>query len=205
MKTIICALCLLIALVAHAELSDEVTLVVKPSFATHADHLTYLVLGSGESAIELYWSSVSPSKTSSMYPLTLNTTDIYSFVVERTKHEVAHYPAKEKLLSNAANRAVCYTYDVIRVAQSGRVLFDRSICEVHHTLMKREQLPISYGLPARRFLEPTSNEFSSLFPHHQEFVLGGCVVGKDKTALTFVCQKCRDARKAWDETHPSGK
>jgi hypothetical protein len=73
-------------------------------------------------------------------------------------------------------------------------------CPVHHVAMTPAKLAIIYGLPSQA-------EFKEMevakkrFPFGRSYVLGGCIVGKDKTVDGFLCPKCAKARAAWLKKH----
>jgi hypothetical protein len=78
-----------------------------------------------------------------------------------------------------------------------------SICELHHVQMVRAKVPILYGLirlndygKALRAARETS------FPHAQDCVLGGCVIGSPDRAVIYHCPECRKAKRAWEVNHP---
>lgn len=98
-----------------------------------------------------------------------------------------------------------FRQEILKVEQGGRVIFDGSVCEVHSAKMKYKRvqivygllMPITYGLSLRE-MEELEN---SRFPHHQEFLGGGCVVmsGNPKHGHLWVCESCKTAFKEWEE------
>jgi TonB family protein len=96
-------------------------------------------------------------------------------------------------------------------------------CPVHGTLMAVEQLEMSYGLPqptysvhdtpkGRRleaqwdaYLSALDKAERTLFPESHSIAEAGtgCYVPFPETkAEVYYCQACRDAEKAWRESHP---
>lgn len=85
---------------------------------------------------------------------------------------------------------------VLALIQNGdRILFDRSVCEIHHARMIEERVEVSYGLPAM-------TDCDRLFPHHRDYILGGCVVQEQKTGMLYVCPICVAACAGYKVAHP---
>ena len=95
--------------------------------------------------------------------------------------------------------------EVIRVEQDGRVIYDREVCQVHQLKMDRKKVPIVYGLFRPHPGEPSAATERQLFPHSRDFVLGGCVVGPEKTDHIFVCSDCKKAYEKWKTENPPKK
>ncbi|WAC18103.1 hypothetical protein OVA24_12730 [Luteolibacter sp. SL250] len=93
---------------------------------------------------------------------------------------------------------IMWMQEILTIQREGVVIFDRTVCEVHHEKMERRDLPISYGYPDLRSFPSPSLERDQ-FPHWREYVLGGCCVIDDvKTSREFVCGKCVAALKKWE-------
>jgi hypothetical protein len=82
------------------------------------------------------------------------------------------------------------------------------ICELHHSQMTKTNVPIRYGLMgysqwALAFQAASTNNF----PHADDEVLGGCLVGSDSPtqAVIYVCAQCLRAQEQWISEHPSPK
>jgi hypothetical protein len=79
-------------------------------------------------------------------------------------------------------------------------------CEVHGWRMAKTNVPISYGLirlneyGLARQAASTNN-----FPHADQCVLGGCIVGTPTQAVIYVCPECQKAQKEWEARHGSHK
>jgi hypothetical protein len=74
------------------------------------------------------------------------------------------------------------------------------ICGVHQIAMETRTVPIHYGLragPDREFAAARATDF----PHAPTFVGGGCMVGREKSALVWACPSCEAARDAWLAGH----
>jgi len=69
-------------------------------------------------------------------------------------------------------------------------------CELHGTILRRQMVPVSYGLPVR---DPDLWEArAKLFPNAKSFVLGGCCVGSmGYDYEDWVCSECRKAEAKW--------
>lgn len=70
-------------------------------------------------------------------------------------------------------------------------------CKVHGTALKNGTVPIRYGFPAG----PPVGYFEaerSLFPNAKSFMIGGCLVGNNKSSQRVrYCPECREAESAW--------
>jgi hypothetical protein len=79
---------------------------------------------------------------------------------------------------------------LLRIEQGQEVVFDRSICEVHHVKMELKDVDISYGMPGAA---TEADAYCDLhFPHHRNFAEGGCVVSdtSPKSGLIYICPQC---------------
>lgn len=73
------------------------------------------------------------------------------------------------------------------------LLYDARICPLHHVDMKRVEVPISYGLPSREFMDAYKD-----FSGGPGFVEGGCVSdGKEHTVMDYRCPECVAAYDKW--------
>jgi hypothetical protein len=97
------------------------------------------------------------------------------------------------------------TYQVVKVQQDGKTIYDHEICEVHHAKMQFQEVPIHYGLPAPDPNDQKGEKARRLFPHGRAYVLGGCVIDdiSPKTGKTYVCKQCQDAFAKWKKQHPT--
>lgn len=69
-------------------------------------------------------------------------------------------------------------------------------CNLHHKRMMPELVPIYYGLMLDD--EDTMvriRHSRSDFPNARTYCRGGCMIGKERQALVYVCRKCRAARR----------
>jgi hypothetical protein len=79
----------------------------------------------------------------------------------------------------------------------------RSICEIHHSLMTKKKVQIQYGLFRLNAWGLALQAASTNgFPHAEEEVLGGCVLGTATQAVIYVCPQCQLARRQWESAHP---
>jgi hypothetical protein len=94
--------------------------------------------------------------------------------------------------------------ELLKIERGDAVLYEGSKCEVHGTKMEFKRVPILYGL-----LRPPSNSapfetFAKLerskFPHHREFVGGGCTVDSKspKYSHAWLCKDCKAAFEKWE-------
>src|ERR1041385_1220021 len=76
-------------------------------------------------------------------------------------------------------------------------------CEVHATLMTKTNVSILYGLLGQ-------NEWNRAyvaakqksFPHVDDDVEGGCIIGRAKEAIIYICPQCLRAQQQWLSEHP---
>jgi hypothetical protein len=74
-------------------------------------------------------------------------------------------------------------------------------CEVHKISLRRDKVPIMYGLVGFKFGYLRARK--ALFPHSAEVAYGGCVIddSSPKFAEVIYCSKCRAAEKRWSKVH----
>jgi hypothetical protein len=87
------------------------------------------------------------------------------------------------------------TFPVVRIKHAGEVVFDESVCEVHKTPMQRITAEIGYGMIAL-------NACDRKYPHHSDWIRGGCIMGDVKTAPHYVCPECVAACAKHKREHP---
>ena len=83
-------------------------------------------------------------------------------------------------------------YPLVRIQQGDRVIWDRSVCEVHHIKMNEITADIAYGTFVFEGSEKVCNE---QYPHHFDFAFGGDPVPPDdlnapRVTQIYVCPKC---------------
>ena len=79
-------------------------------------------------------------------------------------------------------------------------------CEVHHTRMVKSDVPIEYGLiRLNEYGRSREAASTNIFPHAQECVLGGCIVGTATQAVSYVCRDCQKALQKWELARESHK
>jgi hypothetical protein len=74
-------------------------------------------------------------------------------------------------------------------------------CEVHHTALNVENVPIIYGLIG--FMPGYFEAKQRDFPHASSAVMGGCVISSasPKEQTVKFCPQCRLAEKRWGNAH----
>jgi hypothetical protein len=87
---------------------------------------------------------------------------------------------------------------LVKVESTRTILFDRSICSVHHRAMKLRKVPIAYGMLIWTKAERYCNEH---FPHFREFAVGGCLVGEKQSTRIYVCSDCVAACKEYSRLY----
>ena len=115
-----------------------------------------------------------------------------SYTVELLEEE--HRYAISDTLSSS------WSPELMRLKDGGRVLFDASLCRVHGVTMKRQIVPISYGLPSfLAFDRAYETARESEFPN-TGVVPGGCCVDEERLVTrAWVCATCVAHEKQWNE------
>lgn len=79
-------------------------------------------------------------------------------------------------------------------------------CEVHQRRMIKTKVPIEYGLMRlNEYGRARQAASTNSFPHAQECVLGGCIVGTATQAVIYVCPDCQKALQNWGAARESNK
>jgi len=82
------------------------------------------------------------------------------------------------------------------IQDGAKVLYDARVCPLHKLKMERVEVPISYGLPSKEYMEA-----SEVFYGGPGFVEGGCVSdGKEHTVMSYRCPECVVAYEKWVAT-----
>jgi hypothetical protein len=97
--------------------------------------------------------------------------------------------------SHGARVADSDFYRLRRITDESKTVFDESVCEVHHTRMKLVEANVEYGMIGTETSEVE-------FPHHRDWIRGGCVVGDVKRAEHYVCSQCVAASEKYKREHP---
>jgi hypothetical protein len=92
---------------------------------------------------------------------------------------------------------------VFRLPRANGVVVERN-CPVHGEVMSVELVPIAWGLIVMNrqtafFWHVMEHEF----PNARTLAFGGCMVGPQRQAETYVCAKCVRARERWLVEHPA--
>jgi hypothetical protein len=86
--------------------------------------------------------------------------------------------------------------DVVKIADGGNVLLDRTICRLHKKAMRLEQVRIIFGMPGPELVEEEKSA-RVLFPNGDQPRLGGCIPDGDMAKRVFVCEDCSEAYGKW--------
>lgn len=78
-------------------------------------------------------------------------------------------------------------YVLMRVEEGGAVIFDRSVCEVHHVKMSEITAKVRDGTSAPL---PGEEECESKFPHYRDFLKIMCLGDGTERASLYVCPEC---------------
>ncbi len=87
--------------------------------------------------------------------------------------------------------------EIATIEDQGKIIYDGSVCPVHHTQMQRGELEIHYGLPTQELLSAMRADFSG----GPGFILGGCLRGSEKATFGFRCEACIAAYKKWQNDY----
>lgn len=81
-----------------------------------------------------------------------------------------------------------------RILEGDHVVYDAAICEVHHRLMARKKIRVSFGTPSMSFIDAEH----STFPH-LDSANGGCIADASapQFGVDWVCDDCLRALAAW--------
>lgn len=153
----------------------------------------YLRFFDGTRCFEVLWGTEIEGRVTSFFPVELTPGQEYAFTFAREKPSVDDSVVNEDI----------ELPHIVRIDKPVNIwnapaLYDREICEVHHCGMQRKSARIVYGMLGTLY---TNDELKTLFPHSQEFVAGGCILGDRKTDLIFVCSQCKNAYGDWHKIH----
>jgi hypothetical protein len=89
---------------------------------------------------------------------------------------------------------------LVRIKQAGEVVFDESVCEVHQAPMQRTMAKVGYGM----YGAPSEADAvcDRKYPHHADWIRGGCLVGDVESAFHYVCPECVAAAARYKREHP---
>jgi hypothetical protein len=92
--------------------------------------------------------------------------------------------------------------ELLKIEKDGETIFDGWMCEVHRVKMDLKDVPVIYGFVYVGRPHILSDEQwlriqMAKFPHHDERIFGGCIVGASKSAPKLVCAKCKKAYDDW--------
>jgi hypothetical protein len=181
--TVVCALCLASCSVGHGIRERAVSVRAVPQFKEErlSPTLSYYTVSLGDR--DICWPENAP-KPESM-----------------KKHQRCDFRLLEvgKLDNFIGRKERNWSPELVKVVHDGSVLYDASICPLHHTQMARETVKISYGLPA--FNSPYWQAFGSSF-QKTAYISGGCCSdGELHYGRTWVCPTCVRNERNWKETH----
>lgn len=163
------------------------------------DNSQWLVLHSDGYVLEVPWSiegyrrapaELTAGRTYTMTLLDLDGLDNYALEARLSDRE-------HKNWHDAVDDSKSYL--LAQIQDGERVMFDRSVCEIHHAQMPAKRVEVVYGLVG---LTEANATCEREFPHHRDYILGGCLVGDDKTGLLFICPKCVAACAEYKRAHP---
>ena len=81
--------------------------------------------------------------------------------------------------------------DLCKLYESDKLVYDASICQLHHTAMRRQLVPIQHGIAG---VDPGPG-MKDNYPHGAIPVSGGCIVdGVRESTWIWVCPDCEKKR-----------
>lgn len=88
---------------------------------------------------------------------------------------------------------------LVRIKHAGEVVFDESVCEVHKTPMRRIMAKVGYGM----YGAPSKADAvcDEKYPHHSDWIRGGCIVGDVESAFRYICSECVAATAKYRREH----
>lgn len=86
---------------------------------------------------------------------------------------------------DTVNDSKCYV--LMRVEEGGAVIFDRSVCEVHHVKMSEITAKVRDGTSASH---PGEAECQRKFPHYRDFLKIACIADGTERESHYVCPEC---------------
>jgi hypothetical protein len=80
------------------------------------------------------------------------------------------------------------------------MFLQRNTCPIHSCQLEEGSVPLRYGLIRLRpdYLQAQK----TYFPYAKTFMLGGCMIGPQKTATVRFCHECRRAEQSWNDENP---
>jgi len=102
--------------------------------------------------------------------------------------------------SHGARVADSDFYRLVRITDGSTTVFDENFCEVHHVRMKLVAANVEYGMISMDSRAEGICEVD--FPHHRNWIRGGCIVGDVKKAERYVCSECVAATEKYKREHP---
>lgn len=102
--------------------------------------------------------------------------------------------------SHGARVADSNFYRLVRITDGSTTVFDENFCEVHHVRMKLVAANVEYGMIG---VDSRAEGICEVdFPHHRNWIRGGCIVGDVKKAERYVCSECVAATEKYKREHP---
>jgi hypothetical protein len=149
----------------------------------------YLRVADSTRYYDILWGIESQGHTTTFLPIELTPDKEYSFTITQERPSV-----QDSVVDRSFKLPHLVKVEEVYKRWDAPPLFDRTVCEVHHRKMQRKLVPVIYGMLGYLY---TPEELKTLFPHHQEFVAGGCIVDERKTDKLFVCSECKAMYASW--------
>jgi len=89
---------------------------------------------------------------------------------------------------------------LVRISEGDNVVFDRSVCGLHHVKMELRSVEIRYGMYGAG--SKAESYCMGHFPHFRDFALGGCIEGDAKSTSIYICPKCVAECNEYTRQHP---
>ncbi len=147
----------------------------------------WFVLRDGDTVIEILLGRFAPGladlKADTKYDVTVldeNSEDLQTQIAIIGRREHVDW-------DDAADEAHSSFQQLVRVSAAGKIVFDRSICSLHHIKMEKRNVEVAYGMLAYSKAE---SYCIAHYPNFRDYAVGGCIVGDTKFTQIYICPKC---------------
>ncbi len=162
----------------------------------------WFVLRDGDTVIEILLGRFAPGladlKADTKYDVTVldeNSEDLQTQIAIIARREHVDW-------DDAADEAHSSFQQLVRVSAAGKIVFDRSICSLHHIKMEKRNVEVAYGMLAYSKAE---SYCIAHYPTFRDYAVGGCIVGDTKFTQIYICPKCVADCNEYKRQHPEEK
>ena len=170
----------------------------KLEFKDEEDQKRVAIVRDGASVLEIPWSSkYYPEKAH------LEAGRLYEVTVrddEPVDLDASMVFVSDRVHNSHGDRVIdSEWFTLVRIKDAAKVVYDEAVCEVHHIRMQRVRAEVGYGMYG------AATEADAVcdkeYPHHADWIRGGCLVGDVKTAHHYVCADCVAATAKYKREH----